>query len=1001
MKKLFAFITCLLMTMGAMADELLAWSILPEYENTNQGQDTWIVGEFITNADDVYYPIADYQIAAFVADETYPRAVVHPTYSTEAGKYIISVQVRGNIDPTAESDEGKPISLVSWHPESGRMYLLKSSIPLTWSETAPTYRPTLTMTVATSVKLDTLVMNVGDNINLTEHMTLIPEGSSLPTNFDITWDLLPSGYATIENNILTANNPTSDTIMYLMTGPYPVTGYGKLFIHLPATGIAINGEASRTFRIGEDESNLNNLLTAGGGYTVTPANTTETVTWEIADTTIIGGSAVTGYTLKKAGTTTATPVIKRTGGQDLRPSNPSTITITVVQPVTDIYFEWNPQLMNGANVGDDVFSRINSLVRVVPDNASNKAYTFTITDEFGEAVGDSVTLTTNSMVFNVAANYIIKAIPSDNPNLPSNSNSMEIAVENPMQSVAFAQNPLTIELDNQAPDFAAQVAVDIINNVSLLPMDYSTADGTVEVSGTALTIDEQTTVLNESGFNIEVTAVSKGTSTITITPKWYDYSNYTGTKVDANYVLGTPQTLTVNIIASLEGFMVTHTPTANNAGTLKFEPYPNDAQFNLSNVQIHIGNSEYPLTWDVINITDRVNNNSDITITYQALLPGYMAVSADDNSGEYTLYNAASADPNNPELFAGLDIPATYSFNTGWQWRSNPYGDMTADANTFFNQTFLNSFSEARSQTNLLINDPSWGLFCNSASFDVHQGDCYKILMSAPASTTLVSGTFPDDNPAIALHGGYGGNGWTWVGSPYFYNRLLTNAVNMNSSNIRTGTRIVSKNSGFAEWNGSAWTGTLTVLEKNQGYLVYSPSYSTENKTLSLNPESDMTQGDETPAGARGFNMSVWNYDDSRFANNMSMVAELKNADNLRYYSIGAFVGDECRGKGELIDGKLFITVHANNGEQVTFRLYNELTDEYLDVKETVKFQQMLGTISNPFALNVDQDITGISQTTIDGKPSEESYDLMGRKNPNTRLSIQRMANGKIRKIVK
>ncbi|MCR5818846.1 MAG: hypothetical protein K6F89_07110 [Prevotella sp.] len=999
MKKLLAFITCILMSMGAMAQfEVLNWTLLPGYSNPNQGYDTWIVADFVTNLSDVDYPTADYQIAAFVADEEYPRAIVHPTYSTDLGKYIIKIQVKGDIDPTEPSDEGKAIRFVIYHGNSGCEYNLASSIDITWSANAPTYHPTFTLTAATGVELQTIVMNVGESVDLTDYMTVIPANGSLPINFPLTWDMGNYGtYAEIDGNILTATQSTpNDTIEYTLMNPF--WAYGKLRINEPATSIAINGSTSRTFRIGEDDAALNTLLNSDEAYTITPSSSTETVTWEIGDPTIIGKTA-NGYTLLAPGTTTLTPVIKRSGSPDLRPSNPDAITVTVVQPVTSIKFNWNTaQLHNGANVDDEIRERIAGLVQIEPANATNKHFNFVITERYDTnetPLGiDKVINSDSSLVFKAAGEYNIKVVSADNPNLNISGNTMKIDVENPVKGVSFAQNPLVIE-NNGQDDFATYVKNLINANITLLPAGYSNAHGIITVSGNALTINDDNTGISGNGAYVDVTSAQVGTATITVTPGWFDYSNFTGDYTGSSYALGLPQVLTVNIVTSLDGLMVYHTPGDNGTGTLRFEPKPANAQFNAADITIHMNINELPLTWDAVSISSRVNNTDNIIINYQSQLPGAVTVTGETTSSDLSIYDGNSADQNNPDVFGSFNIPATYTFSSGWQWRSNFYGSIANEFDTFFNQTFLSSFNEARTQSTLLINDPAWGLFCTDNSFNVAQGACYKILMSDAASTSLVNGLFPEDNDNISLT--Y--RGWTWFGSPFYYNRLLTNVFDMDGTNISTGTRIVSKNSGFAEWNGSAWTGTLTVIEKNQGYLIYSPSYS--NRTLYVNSEATMEQGDENASGARAFNQSVWNYDDSQFANNMSMVAEIKNVDNAYQYTIGAFVDGECRGEGKIVDGKFFITIHGNNDEQVSFLLHNEMTDEFFELTETVKYQQMLGTVSSPIALTIDNAVTGISRVERNGLSKVESYDLIGRKNNNAKLTIRRMADGKMHKVVK
>ena len=99
MKQLLSLIACLLLPMGAMA-QLSNWSILPEYSGATQGYDTWVVAKFETNQTDMAYYMDAYEIAAFVNNETYPRATAHPKETTPgSGVYYVTLQIKGNVDP--------------------------------------------------------------------------------------------------------------------------------------------------------------------------------------------------------------------------------------------------------------------------------------------------------------------------------------------------------------------------------------------------------------------------------------------------------------------------------------------------------------------------------------------------------------------------------------------------------------------------------------------------------------------------------------------------------------------------------------------------------------------------------------------------------------------------------------------------------------------------------------------------------------------------------------
>ena len=125
---------------------------------------------------------------------------------------------------------------------------------------------------------------------------------------------------------------------------------------------------------------------------------------------------------------------------------------------------------------------------------------------------------------------------------------------------------------------------------------------------------------------------------------------------------------------------------------------------------------------------------------------------------------------------------------------------------------------------------------------------------------------------------------------------------------------------------------------------------------------------------------SIWQYDASRFRDNMTIIASIDNRPAASHYSVGAFVGDECRGEGVAVDGRLFITVHANNGEVVSFKLYDETTGQVYDIDQQLPMQQMLGTVKQPYSMTANDVVTSIDDLpTASLRQQGRSYDLLGR----------------------
>ena len=104
-----------------------------------------------------------------------------------------------------------------------------------------------------------------------------------------------------------------------------------------------------------------------------------------------------------------------------------------------------------------------------------------------------------------------------------------------------------------------------------------------------------------------------------------------------------------------------------------------------------------------------------------------------------------------------------------------------------------------------------------------------------------------------------------------------------------------------------------------------------------------------------------WEVNVHQYANNMNAIGIIQIdgvEQNTAMLEIGAFSGDECRGRGraifipELDRYLLFLTLFGEDGDEITFRLYDHNTDEELDLTcpTTVTFatDEILGTPYDP-----------------------------------------------------
>ena len=301
------------------------------------------------------------------------------------------------------------------------------------------------------------------------------------------------------------------------------------------------------------------------------------------------------------------------------------------------------------------------------------------------------------------------------------------------------------------------------------------------------------------------------------------------------------------------------------------------------------------------------------------------------------------------EKIAGIDITVNEKINvpTGWSWISLISGTHT---------TNIVDLVEARSQHELVYNDPIYGFFGDFTTmypmYDAYKLDMAESFVMYPTYEADFTSFMTGNSPSVTLN-----TGWNWIGYPYEYSYMASEVFD--ASQFSEGDLILSKNSGLAALKNGEWENDFT-LEPNTGYMVY---HNGEEISADLPGRFDMPQGafyqpERAPRRSADQN-SVWSYDGSRFANTMAIIGRLEISDDASDYSIGAFVDDECRGEGRVVNGTAYITVAGEAGEIVSFRLYNTWTGQYVDVITQLEFTDLAGSVKAPIALRAPI-VTGI-----------------------------------------
>ena len=934
MKKLFSLLSFLLIAAGAWADYYTPSSAY------TQG-DAVIYATVVTNeaGADAY----SYEVGAFVDDMCIGNA--KPLES----QAIYTIRARGNEDLV-----GKTIEFRAYNQNSGMEYKLTPSQDITFQLTGtygyPSQLVTLTLTAPTSITLDNFEIEVGETVNLLDYVHITPAGATLPLNGEWYIEGDDAAFVFEENLNLTGVKPGIISYMYEVGDE---RYYGVCTIVLRATAINI---LTDEFEVQRDDGEslsmfMRNLYPeSGGNYQLVPAGATDKVYWELKDDGVIVQEEENVWYPRKAGTTQIRPYFINKSGTKVYPANNKWITINVWVQLENIILDF-PGSMVYANVGDDIYQRLVDHLSFSPEDATVSGYTFSTN------APDLLTISGTSALVKAAGEGTIR--------VTAEGLTAEVAFTffDPLKEVTFKKNPLNLDKTISKDKLLGEIEGNI-----LLSESRGLQEGTIAMSGV---ITGSGSYQEDGWWGIDFTysQLQKGTATITVTCGWKDYS----TNDEGTLVWGTPKSFIINIGVSLNRMTVTVTPDASDPtkGVITLTPDPSDADVNWADFPVNV-EFEWGNSWNTIELTDNGNGKTN----YSAEMPG-----------TYIVAPVGGADPEE------FEVPYKAVQASGWQWCSNPYGEIDNVEENTFDDFFGDNFAEARTFGDLLINDPSWGLFGTMLNSGIRQGEMYKLKMDGAHTGFLHSSQDIVSDHTLA-------QGWNWIGSPFFYNRYIGNAINTNY--LVKNMVIVSKSDGSAEWDGTKWVGDLKIIKKGQGYLVYSPSANVE---FYFNDEQDLAPGNEVePAGTprRNANISPWQYDHSQFADNMTMVAKVEGMTDFDRYTIGAFVGDECRGEGEFIDGLAFITVHGNIGEKVSFRLYDINTDEYLDIDQTVVSKTRLGSLDNPVNLSSQPLVTGINTIRVDNGISSETYDASGRRINGLQrgLNILRQPDGTVRKVM-
>lgn len=868
--------------------------------------------------------------------------------------YYFALRVKGS-----DTDNGKAISFRLSIPGANMSYIYNDLKPaanaVTYTNNGTTGKLSALYTLKFirpyyySIVQPEVSVKVGAEFNLLDHITFEPANANIP---EMNWTMgqgeKENEYASIKGNTFKALKSTgkygSVSISPKLWDMKPTGQYTNVRVRViqPATSIELRDEYKNgiTVNLG-DTAALNTVLRSG--YTTAPADCNEELTWKSSDETAILpmiGSDIGKFNPVKTGTYTMT-LSGENASVDLK--------VTVIKPVEYITPVGRVKEIK-MYIGDNLLSILPSGYKVMPEDATDRSVRYEVLPSYNQ----DQEFKYNELLEDNGSEGIFARKPGrariaiiSNQN-PQATCTYEVIVKDGPTNITFKQDEMTFLMPIKDTD-KWDISEDIRNNIIMTPSwpkyeeyeSYDIAQSNLDISSLTDAVKLYYDFKKDS-LSASVVKVGEG---------WIDIS-YSSERTIAteeglqNDEYRISNHFNITILESLKGFKVDEYVEMVSTETRDFvlTPDPVDAEVDPSRVEVTIVDASVPEMWkSIVEIVPTDETMLNYTIRPHSVGRATISVKL-DGVEVATSY---------------VGIGQRYMQKAGWKWTSLYSGGVSWNSPEY---ELGNVVEEIRSEDALLHNDPEYGYFGDLNRLE--PGTCYKIKVKEEEpgllNLRIYPGGYEDMRPYRQIV-----PMWNWLGNPYQYDHDINSVFSTedaNANKFNVGDRIVSKDNGFAEYNGEKWTGTLTTLHAGLGYMYFNAASDTIN--MELKYEWNMPQG--TPVmNAPQRKQTIWTYNSAPFADNMTIVADLGNDYSAERFTVGAFVGEECRGEGEMIDGKCFITVHADKGETISFKLHDAVSGEMRTINEQMPFAKMAGSLRAPQRLTVGGIVTGITAADI------------------------------------
>lgn len=298
----------------------------------------------------------------------------------------------------------------------------------------------------------------------------------------------------------------------------------------------------------------------------------------------------------------------------------------------------------------------------------------------------------------------------------------------------------------------------------------------------------------------------------------------------------------------------------------------------------------------------------------------------------------------------------------GWNWMSSNLADNGYQTVKDFIKPIEDKVERLIGFNSELVRDPQLGLTGDLTTFAPSAS--YLMQTNSAIENTWNGHAYKPESTAVTLK-----KGWNWIGYLPVYENSLEKSLEALAPNEGD---IIKNYTQFATYTGGKWKGTLSTMAPGIGYMYYSgKSKSFHYPVQRVFPVEANAQRSSVIEVA-----SPWHLDSHKYPYNMNMIATVETEGKIApagLFTVGVFVGDECRGIGQYVGDKLYMTIYGdvNNTETMSFKAIENSTQHEYGIAESVKFANTLfGTEAKPYKLTIN------GTTGINGAESSGSYNI-------------------------